>query len=356
MLPECSVDTELGTDAGPRLHEDPRPTADSRPISDPRLAADPSLAVLSNAGSRANRNGRWSLLALSGLNGPHEVTHDVTELPAALDELLAARPDALAINGGDGTLQTLLSECARRGVLDALPPLAVLPGGTTNMSAHDLSGLARQREALRAFAALRGLPREAWPVTRRPVVEVHTGDGRRFAGLFFGLGTVVRGVELWQQALRRRSRAGDLGVAVAVGRAMWGIARRKPPFDEATPVTLRFDGEPPTDTAVSALMVTTLERLVLRMRPYWGDGAGPLTSTWMEARPRRLLRHLPPLLWGRASGLPDDGGYHSRRATCLTIGVDDPWLLDGEVLRAPGPLTVVASPPLPFLDLRRCLR
>ena len=315
-------------------------------------ADDRRLAVLSNAGSRANRNGRWSLLSLDGLGGPHAVTHAVEELPAALDTLLAARPDALAVNGGDGTLQALLTEAARRGALAELPPLAVLPGGTTNMSAHDLSGVARLREALRAFAGLRDRPADAWPIAWRPVVEVQAGDGRRYAGLFFGLGTVVRGVELWQQALRRRRRAGDLGVAVAVGRVMWGMARRHPPFDGATPLALGFDDEPGTDTAVSALMVTTLARLTLRMRPYWGDGVGPLTSTWMDARPQRLLRRLPPLLWGHASGLPADAGYHSRRASRLTIAVDDPWLLDGEVLRSPGPLVVEASRPLAFLELR----
>ena len=168
------------------------------------------LAVLSNGESRGNRGGRWARLPLDGLGGPSLLTRGLDELPAALDALLAARPDALAVNGGDGTLQTLLAECARRGVLSDLPPIAVLPGGTTNMCAHDLSGAWNLRRALRAYAALRNRPRSAWPVVSRPILTIETHDGVT-AGTLLGLGAVVRGVEYWQHTLRRRARGATSG-------------------------------------------------------------------------------------------------------------------------------------------------
>lgn len=310
------------------------------------------LAVLSNGASRGNRGGRWARLPLDGLGGPSLLTRGLDELPAALDEILAARPDALAVNGGDGTLQTLLAECVRRGVLDELPPIAVLPGGTTNMCAHDLSGVGNLRRALRAYAALRERPRADWRVVRRPILRIETGAGPT-AGTFVGLGAVVRGVEFWQQALRRRARGGDLGVALAVFRSLWGLARRRPPFDRPTPVGLAFDGAPPEPTEVSALMLTTLTRMVIGMRPYWGDHDGPIVATWMDPHPLRPLRHLPPLLWGRVRGLPEDGGYHSLRTTDAVLDVHETWLLDGELQDAPGPLVVRVGGPLAFLDLRR---
>jgi diacylglycerol kinase (ATP) len=328
MLRQCASDAKVGT------------------------AAPARLAVLSNGDSRGNRGGRWARLPLDGLGGPSILTRDVGELPAALDAILEAHPDALAVNGGDGTLQTLLAECARRGVLDELPPIAVLPGGTTNMCAHDLSGVGNLRRAVRAYAALQELPRVGWPVVRRPILAIQTGDGPT-AGTFVGLGAVVRGVEYWQDTLRRRARGGDLGVALAVTRSLWGLARRRPPFDRPTPVGLAFDGGSPAHTEVSALMVTSLGRLPIGMRPYWGDHRGPLASTWMDARPRRPLRYLPPLLWGRVRGLPDDAGYHSLRATSAVLDVDETWLLDGELQHAPGPLVITVGGPLAFLDLRR---
>jgi diacylglycerol kinase (ATP) len=321
------------------------------PLSADAVASGPHrLAVLSNAGSRGNRGGRWARLPLDGLGGPSLLTRSLDELPAALDAILAARPDAIAVNGGDGTLQTMLTACARMGALGDLPPIAVLPGGTTNMSAHDLSGVGHLRRALRAYAALRALPREAWPVVHRPILAIETGDGA-YAGLFVGLGAVVRGVEYWQAALRTRARGGDLGVALAVARSLWGLARQRPPFDRPTRVGLAFDGAAPAPTEVSALMVTSLDRMPIGMRPYWGDHRGPLVSTWMDARPHRPLRFLPPLLWGHVRGLPADGGYHSLRATSAVLDVDDTWLLDGELQNAPGPLVVRVGGPLSFLDL-----
>lgn len=310
------------------------------------------LAVLSNGESRGNRGGRWARLPLDGLGGPSLLTRDLDELPRALDAILEARPDALAVNGGDGTLQTLLAECARRGVLGDLPPIAVLPGGTTNMCAHDLSGVGNLRRALRAYAALRDRPCSAWPVVSRAVLAIETGDGVT-AGTLLGLGAVVRGVEYWQHALRRRARGGDLGVAWAIFRSLWGMVRRQPPFDRPTPVGLGFDGAPPDRAEVSALILTTLDRLPIGMRPYWGDDRGPLASTWMDARPHRPLRYVPPLLWGRVGGLPAHGGYHSLRATSAMLEVDETWLLDGELQSAPGPLAVTVGGPLAFLDLRR---
>jgi len=309
------------------------------------------LAVLSNAGSRGNRGGRWARLPLDGLGGPSLLTHDVADLPQALDALLEARPDALAVNGGDGTLQTLLAECARRGVLGELPPIAVLPGGTTNMCAHDLSGVWHLRRSLRAYAALRDRPRSDWPVVSRPILVIETGDGVT-AGTLIGLGAVVRGVEYWQHALRRRARGGDLGVGWAIFRSLWGLVRQQPPFDRPTPVGLAFGGGPPDRVEVSALILTTLDRLPIGMRPYWGDHRGPLVSTWMTARPHRPLRYVPPLLWGRVRGLPEDGGYHSLRATSAMLDVNETWLLDGELQHAPGPLIVSVGGPLVFLDLR----
>ncbi len=310
------------------------------------------LAVLTNASSRANRGGRSPLPpALPGDAVTELVTHSADEVPDALAALLDLRPDALAVNGGDGTIHTLLSACLRRGALDALPPLAVLPGGTTNMNARDLGGGGALRPALRAFLALRERPRSTWPMTCRPVLQVRADDHSLHAGLFFGLGVIVRGVEFWQHALHSSPFGAGGGVAAAVVRTAWGLARRQPPFDTATRVGLRFGDGSAFQADVSGLIVTVLERLVLGSRPFWGPGVGPLACTYLDARPQHFLLHLPALLRGHEAALPSAKGYHARRAERLEVGVDEPWLLDGEILDAPGPLELGASPPLAFLRL-----
>ncbi len=310
------------------------------------------LAVLSNAASRANRAGGLASLALDGLElVTHVVTHTVDDVPQALDTLLAAEPDAVAVNGGDGTIQTLLTACLRRRDVALLPPLAVLPGGTTNMNARDLGGGGERRQALHDFLALRELPRRHWLLRHRPVLHIEVQGAEVYAGLFFGIGVVVRGVEFWQRSLRRGPLAVELGLGAAIARSAWGLVRRQPPFDVATTITMQLGTEPERQLEVSCLIVSALDELILGFRPFWGPGAGPLACTWMDARPEQFLRHLSALRRGDEARLAGLDGYHSQRTPSLTLDVAEPWLLDGEVVDAPGRLDIRASAPLAFIDL-----
>lgn len=306
------------------------------------------LAILTNAASRRNRDGATHLRMLDGMSDvTHRVTREAAELPAALEELLASEPAALAVNGGDGTLHAALTEMLRSDPARALPPLLALPGGTTNMSARDLGGGGALVPALRTFLALRDRPLTAWPVERRSVLLVRDASGARHAGLFFGIGTIVRGAEYWQRQLTRR--AGEWGAGVALARGAWGIVRRQPPFADTTRICMRIDDGSPAEIDVLFLLTTVMRRLFLGLTPFWGPGEGALSCTWLDAAPRRLLRRLPAVLRGREAELAVADGYNGHRPGRLHLAFDDAWLLDGELMPASGPLELSASPPLAFL-------
>ncbi len=309
-----------------------------------------TLAVLSNVNSRCNAGTRAPLRYLDQTRGiVHRVTHASEELPRALDELLTAQPAALAVNGGDGTLQTVLTELLHREGWDTLPPLAVLPGGTTNMSARDVTGCGSFRRGLAQFLALRHQPPDTWPVERRPVLNVMAADGSLFGGLFFGIGAIVRGVEFWEEQLKHSRRVGEWGAGTALARGVLGVARGHAPFASSTSVTLRVDDAPPYEQEVLLLLTTVMRRLFLRLRPFWGPGEGPLAVSWVESSPQRLVRRLPALLRGWEQRLPTEEGYHGCRARRVVLDLEDAWLLDGAVQTTPGPLTLSASDPLVFL-------
>ncbi len=312
------------------------------------------LAILSNPGSGGNRAASSRFATLDGLSGvEHHLTGPIEALPELLTGILARRPAALAVNGGDGTLQAVLTVLLARDDLD-VPPLFALPGGSTNMSARDLGSGASLRAALHAFLALRDRPAATWPVERRPVLEVRDAQGRLFAGLFFGVGTIVRGAEFWNKELGAARRAGELAAGVAFARGAWGILRRQPPFAEGTRLRLAFDAAASsTDARVSLLLVTVMRRLFLGMTPFWGSDAGALACTWLDDPPRRLLRRLPALLRGQGERLCADEGYKSQRCNRVDIGIEESWLLDGELHPGGGTLRLCASRPLPFIDLRR---
>ncbi len=310
------------------------------------------LAVLSNARSRCNAGRRSALAYLDRVDGiTHRVTRDPVELPQALDELLAAQPAALAVNGGDGTLQTVLTELHRRGGWENLPPLAVLPGGTTNMSARDITGCGSFRRGLAQFLALRHRPSATWQVEHRPVLKVMTADGTLFCGLFFGIGAIVRGVEFWEEQLKQSRRVGEWGAGTALARGVVGVARQHVPFSTPTAVTVRVDDAPPYEQEVLLLLTTVMRRLFLRLRPFWGPGEGPLSVSWLESSLQHFVRRLPALFRGWEERLPTEEGYHGCRAHRVVLDLEDAWLLDGVVQTLPGPLTLSASDPLVFLLL-----
>lgn len=315
------------------------------------------IAVLSNDRSGTNsRQAQW----LAQLDWIHDILHvrttAVDEVAPAIQRLLDWDADLVAVNGGDGTLQLFLTHLLQHPgwlalPVDRRPVLAALPGGTTNMSARDLGGGGNLRRALRALLALRDCPRADWPVRNRPVTLIRESDGELRAGLFFALGTIVRGAEYWQQSLQRAQRAGEWSAGLALARGGWGIVRRHPPFADSTRVTVQVDQGPPQEVEMLFLLATTMRRLFLGIRPFWGDGPGPLAATWLQDPPRRLVRRLPALLSGRGAQLPASEGYHGVRPRELHLEFADSWLLDGEIFPAAAALQVTASQPLPFAEL-----
>ena len=304
------------------------------------------VAVISNLNSRRNQRLAGPVRAL--LEASPDVIHvesrDSSELPAMLDALRRQGPSHVAINGGDGTAQQTLTAMLNGDWPDP-PTLAVLPGGTTNMTAHDLNGgKLGLLPALRAFldAAQRATPPGLTPQTpgltpkNRRIIRVRCDGQADQYGFCFGLGAIVRGIRYCHERIYRTRIPKGLAPGVAMLRAFYGIARREPVFAEGLPVTLRYAGcEPAAQSErldTSFMCISTLERLFLGMTPFWGSGTGDLAMTIVRENPERLLRTLPALLRGQPTRhLTPDKGYSSRRLDCLQIESDGQYMLDGEI-------------------------
>ncbi|MEE4301843.1 MAG: diacylglycerol kinase family protein, partial [Pseudomonadales bacterium] len=205
------------------------------------------IAILSNAGSGRNRRRSELLRRLDAASDvDHVVTDSAEAVPEALATLLGREPSVLAVNGGDGTLQavlTVLADLVDAGAVPATPvPIAVLPAGSTNMSAHDLGCGGRLQRRLGDLLALRDRDREAWRVTFRRPLQIHDAADRRRIGFFFGMGTIVRGIEYWHERLRHGGGAGEWSAGAALARAAWGVVRRQPPFDAPSRLRLQARG------------------------------------------------------------------------------------------------------------------
>ena len=101
------------------------------------------------------------------------------------------------------------------------------------------------------------------------------------------------------------------------------------------------------------LMATTLGRLMLGLRPFWGTGDEPVRATAVRVSPARLWKNLLPLLYGWGER-PDSGeGYYSARMQTLELWLDGDFIIDGELYHAhsrEGPLSISAEARIAVLD------
>lgn len=318
------------------------------------------LGVLSNTNSGHNRRHLGRLEALAQ-RYPH-VTHLSTgrggEVRGALREFARLGIDVLAINGGDGTIARVLGETLEGRPFPGRLPVALLPGGTANMTSDRLGVRGSLlRAARRLFEWTAGNRRDACSMLKRPILRVRFADGRDTAyGMFLGAGAVIQGTEYAHRKVHARGLRDNTGLAVAVARTLWGLRRGDPRFHDPVRLSLEIDGERMlTDSAASVLLVTTLDRLFLGVKPFWGEGTGPVHSTVIATGARGLLRNLPGLLSGRGGRTGTRAaGYHSHRGHRLHLSLEGSLNIDGEIHRVrvgDGPLCLDAGEAFTFLRL-----
>ena len=101
-------------------------------------------------------------------------------------------------------------------------------------------------------------------------------------------------IEFCKEHVHSRGIRDELAPGVVALRTIWGLARREPYFSDPSPMNIDFD-EHADDTLrpVVQLLVTSLNRLFLGTRPYWGTENAALHCTWLEKPAHKVLRAFP---------------------------------------------------------------
>jgi len=305
--------------------------------SDPIAATSQStflVGVLTNCASDRNRRSVHTTTRLLERN-PHvfhfELT-DIADIPQALAMFADARVSTVVINGGDGTVQAALSCLVNDRPFDTPPPIAVLPGGKTNMIAADLGMRGRPERQLKRLLRRMRSRRRTPKLVERHLISLDIGDGTPpRLGMFFGTAGVVNGL-LW---CRRRVHPLNLPswsahlVALAL-LLITTITRQKSSPLRSGPMRLHLDGGEQMAGRFSIVLATTLDRLLFRLRPFGREGNGGLKFSAVDASGGAMLRALAALLTGRFSKGGTDG-LHVRRTDSLRVEGSDPVTLDGEI-------------------------
>jgi diacylglycerol kinase (ATP) len=307
------------------------------------------VGVLINPESGTNRESLQALLHVLDEYQPtiHRYIVGPASIAGALATMAAQQVDVLAVCGGDGTVQAVLTALFHNGPFTVLPSLALIAGGTSNMTAADVGVGGKPARALRRVLAWSEGRGPTGQVVRRPILRVDGGAGSapQF-GMFFsaaGIVEVTRARWATRQQARSKPMRGGLGTAVTVGRYLLGLTLGRRVV-EPTPITVRLDGRSYSANNYLALFITTLERLNPGIRPYWGEGQGPLRYTAVAYQPRNLLLAAPSLIRGRPSRyLTPECGYTSGNIHEAVLQLQTECALDGEILRSVPPRALAVT-------------
>lgn len=284
----------------------------------------------------------------------YEVEH-VDQIGEAMRTIARVRPKVIVINGGDGTVQAVLTELHGSGLFGgAPPPVAVLPNGKTNLIALDLGA---QGDPLATLERVVDLAKAdlAPHIVQRELIALTGGrpDGKPVLGMFLG------GAGLADSILYCRHKIYPLGLpnglshfltAVAVFlSALIGIrATFLPPRPAPVRISLVKDGQ--ISGRFALLIVTTLERMLLGSKTQTG---GHLKLMAVDQKPLALIRAVLAGIRGRL-GRGQLEGVHVERGDLIRIeGERSNVILDGELFQADRghPIELRTTAPVPFLKL-----
>lgn len=259
-------------------------------------------------------------------------------LPNAVADAAANGVIHVVIEGGDGTVQGVISEFLTQAEsFPTFPSFSIVPGGMTNQVAKNI-GLKSASSRL-VKAALE--TSETTIVT--PLLEVVDSDGPTYAGFLFSTGAIPQITRYTTGELHRKGIGGSLAV---LGGILKGMRGDDEALMKVTPVQIAdvYDG------LHLGTVVTTLPSLILGIDPFWGDGDGPLRTTWVTGGYRRLARNICGIWIGRKQKDRSPDGYYSGRFPTLSYQYHGDVVLDGEFLSFPsGKFTVRPTRDVTFL-------
>ncbi len=331
------------------------PTASRIPAAGPWR-----MGVISNptSGSNQKKFSRICRYIDDQRNLPHKIVTNAGDVARALEELARQDVNLIVVNAGDGTIHAVLTTLFHHRPYQTLPLLALLRGGTTNMTPKDL-GL--QGPRLQSLARI-----QAWSqsggsegfIVRRPILRLqHPTIRLPLYGLFFGAASISRGIDLFHARIHGTGLEGNPANALILARFLMAIAARDLQKLGAARATITVDGTPlPADDFI-LILTYTLERLIFGMQPHWGEEDGALRLTAAAANSRHFLRVMAAMCRGRRSRLAiPSNGFYSHNAHEVRMALNGNFTLDGELFEVDarqGELVLDAGGQAAFLQLGR---
>lgn len=273
-----------------------------------------------------------------------------TEFVSVIESFQSKQISHLIIIGGDGTVQSVLSYYLNMADEKDLPQILILPGGTTNMTATDL-GIKGFNKNLNKLYRLVS-EKERWREIRKPLVKLELPDENIIYGFFFGIGVIASGVKFFNQHIKKSGITGEIISTFAIIPFLikFFLSPNNPDLNQSVQ-KLDVDGYHRENSKISLFFVTTLERLLFGIKPYWGSGIPPLHVTFIFSYARRFWRSFVKIVFNRGTVLKESDGYFSTNSNVISLTFDGCFIIDGEVfyLENQSCIKLSSSTPITFI-------
>ncbi len=305
------------------------------------------IVVISNPLSHRNRGwkGRLERLLARYPDIVFRELADIADIPRIFVEIEALNPDLVVVNGGDGTVIAIATHIIANDLSARVPPLAVLPGGQTNMIAANLGTNGKPE---RIIARLHNLVQTGMldrHVAPQPFLRLEHRASEPIYGTFFGAAAIVRAILFCRRRIFPLGLPNPLAHSLAglalLAIGLWpGQARRA--LFPAEAVSIKLDGTPVGPERLLVLLATTLDNLLLGLSPPRRAGDGPVRLVAVAHAAKAVLGALWTLIVRRGRGRPVPG-LMMDTGRRLEIELDCPYTLDGELFAPEGRETIRLS-------------
>ena len=320
-----------------------------RPQDDSSHGQCLKVGVLTNPRSGGNKKKGRAVARL--LAKSPEVMHREAFEPdgicQALSDFSNQGVELLVVNGGDGTVQAILTILGNEKKIARPPLLSLLCAGTTSMLPRDVGVDGSPVVALQRILKWSKSTNKDLVVQSRSILRVQR-DSDTLYGMFFGAGAICEGIRIFHSKDNPMGWRGQLMPTLTILRLLLAIlCNRVPPFINST----RINGGRDEKRADLFVLTSTLDRLFLGMRPYWGTENGPLRYTAVKTKPKYLLRVLFSLFGsGRCRLATPANGYSSHNVEEVQLDMEGDFTLDGELYtKGKQPITISSAGPARFV-------
>ncbi len=293
------------------------------------------MGVLSNPLSGGNKKGLGPVYeALTDQPHTHHFeVRNLSDAASALAELAQRDVDVVAVNGGDGTIQAVLTALFHLKPFAQLPLLAILRAGTDSAIARDVGIRGSRDQGLRRLLNWAPTGKTEGVILSRSIMRVETSfTDQPHYGMIFGAAAIYQGIQYCHQNIYSLGLRGKIAPSLTMARFLFGIIRNRGDYIAPVPLEISLDKIPLPDQDYLMVLVCTLERLYLGLHPYWGEEFGHLYFTAVRSRPKHFLRALPSLARGKRSRYgTSQNGYFSHNVDEVRLKLNSGFTLDGEL-------------------------